>query len=67
MTELNVLFFALLFKAFAVCVAIAAAAFLAYHGKEGWGWMIFLAVVLGSTSYKYTPDTPNKEQQEQRP
>lgn len=67
MTELNVLFFALLFKAVAVCVAIAAAAFLAYYGKEGWGWMIFLAVVLGSTSYKYTPDTPSNEQQQVKP
>ena len=58
MTELNVLFFALLFKGVALCCAIAAAAFLAYHGKDGWGWLIFLAVILGSTSYRYTPDTP---------
>ena len=56
MSELTVLFSALLFKAIAVCVAIISAAFLAYHGKDGWGWIIFLAIILGSTSYKYTPD-----------
>lgn len=58
MSELTVLFFALVFKMISICVAIGGAVFLAYHGKEGWGWLIFLAVILGSTSYKYTPDTP---------
>jgi hypothetical protein len=66
MTELNVLFFAILFKTFCVCAAIFGAAFLAYHGKDGWGWLIFLAVILGSTSYKYTKDdaVKNAVQQE---
>ena len=58
MSVLNVLFFALLFKMISICMAIGGAVFLAYHGKEGWGWLIFLAVVLGSTSYKYTSGTP---------
>lgn len=61
MSELTVLFFALLFKSIALLAAICAAAFLAYHGKDGWGWLIFLAVIIGSTSYKYTPDSPASE------
>lgn len=32
--------------------AIAGAVFLAYHGRDGWGWLIFLAVCLGSYSIK---------------
>lgn len=63
MNELTVLFFALLFKAVAVCAAIAGVVYLAYHEKAGWGWLIFLAVVLASTSYKYTPDTPTEQKQ----
>jgi hypothetical protein len=59
-SELTVLFFALLFKMIAICAAICGTVFLAYHGKDGWGWLIFLAVLIGSTSYKYTPDTPVK-------
>jgi len=61
MSELTVLFFALLFKSICLCFAIAAAAYLAYLGKDGWGWMIFLAILIGSTSYKYTPDNQQCE------
>lgn len=32
--------------------AVIGATVLAFHGKEGWGWMIFLAIVLGSYSVK---------------
>ena len=35
--------------------AIVGAAFLAYHDRPGWGWLIFLAVCLGSYSIKETP------------
>ena len=36
------------------CLAsIAGAVFLAYHGKEGWGWMIALALTT-TVSYKVT-------------
>ena len=30
--------------------AIAGATFLAYEGKDGWGWLIFLALCIGSMS-----------------
>ncbi len=56
MSELNVLALALVLRTIATCFAIIAAAYLAFHGKEGWGWMIFLAICIGSTSYKYTND-----------
>jgi hypothetical protein len=55
-TELNVLALAVFMRGVAACLAVVAAAYLAYEGKEGWGWMIFLAICLGSYSYKYTND-----------
>jgi len=30
-------------------VAISGAIYLAYQGKEGWGWLIFAGIVLGAT------------------
>lgn len=57
MSELTVLFFAMLFKLIAVCAAIAGATYLASQDKAGWGWLIFLAVIIASTSYKYTNDS----------
>ncbi len=56
MSELNVLALALVLRTIAAIVAIVVAGYLAYHGKDGWGWMIFLAICIGSTSYKYTND-----------
>ena len=56
MTELNVLALAIFMRGMATCLAIVGAGYLAYHGKDGWGWLIFLAICLGSVSYKYTPD-----------
>lgn len=56
MTELNVMAFAIFMRTIATCTAILMAGYLAYHGKEGWGWMIFLAICIGSYSYKYTND-----------
>jgi len=56
MSELNVLALALVLRTVATIVAIVAASYLAYHGKDGWGWMIFLAICIGSMSYKYTND-----------
>ncbi|MBW2636965.1 MAG: hypothetical protein JRC86_05500 [Deltaproteobacteria bacterium] len=34
-------------RCFASAVALGGAAFLAYHGKEGWGWLIFAGIILG--------------------
>lgn len=44
----NTLFFILiLMRGVACCLSVAGAVYLAYHGKDGWGWLIFLALVLG--------------------
>ena len=37
-------------KTIATIAAIIAALLLAQDGKDGWGWFIFLAVILGSFS-----------------
>lgn len=56
MSELNVLAIAIILRMVATCLCVAGAVYLAYHGKDGWGWLIFLAICLGTISYKYTPD-----------
>ncbi len=56
MSELDVLFWAVLLRGLSVCLAVAGAAYLAYHQREGWGWFIFMAIVLSIYSYKYTKD-----------
>lgn len=33
-------------KYLASAVAFAGATFLAYHGKEGWGWLIFAGIII---------------------
>lgn len=55
MSELTVLFWALFFRCICIFAAIVGAVYLAYNEKSGWGWMIFLAVILGAYSYKYEP------------
>lgn len=42
-----------LLRSLSTIAAITGAAYLAYHDKEGWGWMIFLAVFLGGWSVKF--------------
>lgn len=56
MSELNLLALAIFLKTIATCFAVFAAAYLAFHGKDGWGWMIFLAIYIVPTSYKYNND-----------
>ncbi len=34
----------------AAAVAIGGATFLAYHGKDGWGWLVFVAIILGGVT-----------------
>lgn len=34
-------------RGIAATAAIVGATFLAYHGKEGWGWLVFVGLVLG--------------------
>jgi hypothetical protein len=38
----------------AACIFAAGSVWLASLGKDGWGWMIFAAIVLGGISYTKT-------------
>jgi len=38
--------------------AVGGATFLAFHDEAGWGWMIFLAIMLGMVSW--SDDGENK-------
>lgn len=37
-------------------LAIAGAVLLAYEGKDGWGWLVFLALCLGMFNVNGTSD-----------
>lgn len=39
-------------RTLASVAAIVGAVFLAYHQRDGWGWLIFLAICIGSYSLK---------------
>jgi hypothetical protein len=64
MSELNVLALAFLLKYISVCVIALIAGYLAYHAKEGWGWMIFLALLVSQGSYKYNNDSEKTDSKE---
>ena len=62
MTEFGSVFSYMFFKCLMVCSGIAGVVFLAYNDKPGWGWLIFVLVLLSSTSFKWTPnETKEKE------
>lgn len=50
MTHEQIVFYSILIRGACSALAIAGAVFLAYKGQDGWGWLIFLAIVLGSYS-----------------
>jgi ABC-type phosphate transport system permease subunit len=50
MSDNTLLFVLILGRMIACCLSVAGAVYLAYHGKDGWGWLIFLALVLGGIS-----------------
>lgn len=52
MTEHTAMFLIAAARSVATCLSVAGAVWLAYHDKKGWGWMIFLALCLGSFSVK---------------
>ena len=52
MSEHTAMFLIASVRSVATCLAVAGAVWLAYHEKKGWGWMIFLALCLGSFSVK---------------
>lgn len=56
MSELNVIALALVMRAITIVSIACGVVYLAANDKPGWGWLIFLAVIVGSTSYKYTKD-----------
>jgi hypothetical protein len=39
-----------LIRSLSAIAAIAGAVFLSYHGKEGWGWLVVVALALGTYS-----------------
>lgn len=47
MSHENLVLAVIITRSLAAMAAIAGAVFLAWHGKEGWGWLIFLALWLG--------------------
>ena len=42
-----IVFAAVVGRTISACVALAGAAYLANHGKDGWGWLIFAALLIG--------------------
>lgn len=40
----------IILRLIATIIAISGAVYLAYYDKDGWGWLIFLAIMLGSFS-----------------
>jgi hypothetical protein len=60
MNEKTLIAFVAASKAACVLAAIAGAIHLADQGKDGWGWMIFLAIMIGSFSITYRKDTDDK-------
>lgn len=56
MTELNVLALALIVRAITIISIAAGVVYLAANDKPGWGWLIVLGILVGSTSYIYIKD-----------
>ena len=56
MTELNVTALGLTLRAITIICITAGVVHLAANDKPGWGWLIFLGVIVGSTSYRYIKD-----------
>lgn len=52
MTRNTLVMAAIIGKSIATLASIAGAVYLANTGKDGWGWLIFLAVMLGGCSIK---------------
>jgi len=56
MTDNAVVFFSVALRGLSVLAAIGGAVYLAHQGKDGWGWLIFLSVILGSYSIRSRAD-----------
>jgi len=55
-SELNVMALAIVVKAICVFGCVYGIVELAKLDKPGWGWLVFIAILVASTSYKYTKD-----------
>ena len=62
MTEYTAVVVIMFLKSLTVLSAVIGAIYLAYYGKPGWGWMIFLAIVLGSSSVRLGSDSGPTEE-----
>lgn len=48
MTHENLVLAIIVARSLGAITAISGAIFLAWHGKDGWGWLIFIALWLGA-------------------
>ena len=55
-TKLNVMALGIVIRGIVVCACVAGTVYLAIHDKQGWGWLIFIAIISASTSFKYVKD-----------
>lgn len=62
MTEYTAMTVIMFLKSLVVLAAVLGAIYLAYYEKPGWGWMIFLAIVLGSSSVRLGSDSGPTEE-----
>lgn len=56
MSELNVLALALTLRAITIIAVTAGVVYLSAKDKPGWGWLIFIGILVCSTSFKYIKD-----------
>ena len=63
MSEYTAMAFIVFFKSLVALSAVIGAIYLAYHGKDGWGWMIFLAICLGSGSVHLNSENETKKEE----
>jgi len=56
MNELTALVLTVFFKSVTILGLGVGIVYLAEKDKPGWGWLVFLAIIVASTSIKYTKD-----------
>jgi len=52
----NVMALALTLRALVIIAITAGIVYLAANDKPGWGWLIVMGILVGSTSYRYIKD-----------
>jgi uncharacterized membrane protein HdeD (DUF308 family) len=56
MNEFSAVVIIAFFKMITLAVITTGVVILAEKEKSGWGWLIFLGILVASTSYKYVKD-----------